>query len=271
MRYLTGYVGSNGIAVIGVDGRVLFTDSRYAVSATEQVRGAEVVDRHARPAGRRRRVGRPASSGGRADRRRGRRPHARPPRAPDRAARGRRDRADPRASWRSCARSRTPTRSPRCARPPRWSTARSRRVLDAGIVGRTERAVAFALHGAMLDEGAQEPSFATIVASGPRGARPHHVPGPGPDPGRHARGDRHGRGGRRLLLGHDPHRRPPGRCRRASRRSTRCASRPRRRRWRRAARGHDRRRSRRRGPRARSSRPGTVSTSGTGSGTASAS
>ncbi len=43
VRYLTGYVGSNGIAVIGVNGRFLFTDSRYAVSAVEQVRGAEVV------------------------------------------------------------------------------------------------------------------------------------------------------------------------------------------------------------------------------------
>ena len=43
VRYLTGYVGSNGVAVIGVNGRFLFTDSRYAVSANEQVRGAEVV------------------------------------------------------------------------------------------------------------------------------------------------------------------------------------------------------------------------------------
>ena len=43
VRYLTGYVGSNGVALIGTGGRVLLTDSRYAVSATEQVRGAEVV------------------------------------------------------------------------------------------------------------------------------------------------------------------------------------------------------------------------------------
>ena len=55
-------------------------------------------------------------------------------------------------------------------------------VLADGLVGRTEREVAFALHGAMLAEGAQEPSFATIVAAGPRGARPHHVPGPDPIP-----------------------------------------------------------------------------------------
>ena len=50
-------------------------------------------------------------------------------------------------------------------------------VLSQGIVGRTEREVAFALHGAMLDRGADDLSFPTIVAAGPRGARPHAVPG----------------------------------------------------------------------------------------------
>ena len=43
VRYLTGYVGSNGIAVLGREGGVLLTDSRYAVSAREQVSGVEVV------------------------------------------------------------------------------------------------------------------------------------------------------------------------------------------------------------------------------------
>jgi Xaa-Pro aminopeptidase len=56
------------------------------------------------------------------------------------------------------------------------------RVLAGGIVGRTEREVALRLYEAMVDEGASEPSFPTIVASGPRGARPHHVPGADPIP-----------------------------------------------------------------------------------------
>jgi Xaa-Pro aminopeptidase len=56
------------------------------------------------------------------------------------------------------------------------------RVLAGGIVGRTEREVALRLYEAMVDEGASEPSFATIVASGPRGARPHHVPTADPIP-----------------------------------------------------------------------------------------
>ena len=55
-------------------------------------------------------------------------------------------------------------------------------VLGRGVVGRSEREVAFALYGAMLEEGAEAPSFETIVAAGPRGARPHAVPGPDPIP-----------------------------------------------------------------------------------------
>ncbi len=37
VRYLTGYVGSNAIMVIGRAGERVLTDSRYAVSAREQV------------------------------------------------------------------------------------------------------------------------------------------------------------------------------------------------------------------------------------------
>ena len=50
-------------------------------------------------------------------------------------------------------------------------------------MGRTEREVAFALYGAMLDEGAEEPSFPTIVGAGPaRRAAARTCPGPTPIP-----------------------------------------------------------------------------------------
>lgn len=42
--------------------------------------------------------------------------------------------------------------------------------------GMTEREIAIALDRAMVDLGAEQPAFATIVASGPNGAIPHHVP-----------------------------------------------------------------------------------------------
>ena len=43
VRYLTGYVGTNAVALIGANGPLLLTDSRYVVSARAQTRGVEVV------------------------------------------------------------------------------------------------------------------------------------------------------------------------------------------------------------------------------------
>jgi Xaa-Pro aminopeptidase len=52
------------------------------------------------------------------------------------------------------------------------------RVLPLIAAGTTERSLAIALERAMTDLGADGPAFATIVASGPNGAIPHHSPGP---------------------------------------------------------------------------------------------
>jgi Xaa-Pro aminopeptidase len=175
VRYLTGYVGSNGVALVGVGGRVLLTDSRYAVSATEEVQGAEVVigkrDLLADVASRIGDVAAGGAIGVEADSLTVAR-YARlqellgglatePTRGLVEALRVIKD-ADEVAAMRRAAQA---------------VDQALEAVLAQGIVGRTERDVAFALHGAMLDAGATEPSFATIVASGPRGARPHHVPG----------------------------------------------------------------------------------------------
>ena len=43
VRYLTGYTGSNGVAVVGPDTRLFFTDFRYVTQAGEQVDGFEVA------------------------------------------------------------------------------------------------------------------------------------------------------------------------------------------------------------------------------------
>src|SRR4051794_15037386 len=44
VRYLTGYTGSNGVAVVGGDDRRLFfTDFRYMTQAAAEVSGFEVV------------------------------------------------------------------------------------------------------------------------------------------------------------------------------------------------------------------------------------
>jgi Xaa-Pro aminopeptidase len=49
-------------------------------------------------------------------------------------------------------------------------------VLPAITPGRTEREFAILLERAMIDRGAEAPAFDSIVASGPNGAIPHHVP-----------------------------------------------------------------------------------------------
>ena len=53
---------------------------------------------------------------------------------------------------------------------------RLRTVREQGLVGRTERAVALELEEEMRRLGAEEPSFASIVASAERGALPHARP-----------------------------------------------------------------------------------------------
>ena len=48
---------------------------------------------------------------------------------------------------------------------------------EQGLAGRTEREVALAAENRMRELGAEDPSFRSIVAAGPNGARPHAVPG----------------------------------------------------------------------------------------------
>ena len=48
--------------------------------------------------------------------------------------------------------------------------------LEGGLAGRTERAVALAIEDEMRHRGASQPSFPSIVAAGPHGALPHAEP-----------------------------------------------------------------------------------------------
>lgn len=180
VRYLTGYVGSNGIAVISPRGRRLITDGRYAVSARTEVEAAEVVigERDLMEAVAAA-VGELAEGGpvgveaehvtlarGARLERRLAPTEVRPTSAVVEGARVEKDEEEIAAIEEAA----------------RIADGALARVLADGLVGRTERRVALAIEEALIDEGAEGASFDVIVAGGARGARPHAIPGNDPIP-----------------------------------------------------------------------------------------
>lgn len=180
VRYLTGYVGSSATAVLGPADAALVTDSRYAVSAREQVMGAEVVIAGPDPlAGLVARLGtlpREARIGIEAEHvslaRHQRLAEALPGRelVPTTGVvedlRLIKDAAEVDAIRRAAAVADTALAA----------------VLATPLTGRIERDVAWELEGALRAAGAERASFEPIVAAGERGARPHAVPADEPIP-----------------------------------------------------------------------------------------
>ncbi len=178
VRYLTGFVGSNGVVALSPDGTVLVTDSRYTVAAKAAVdEGTQVriegVD--ALPAVAQTLAGMTPEGGvvaleaahitlHRADELRGVLTTL------GRTTRGEtgivedvrvvKDDAE-KALLRESA---------------RINDAALARVLAGGLAGRRERDVAWDILSALRDEGAEGPSFDSIVAAAGNGARPHAVP-----------------------------------------------------------------------------------------------
>ena len=172
VRYLTGYTGSNGLAIVGPDLRRFLTDFRYA-SQVER----EVPDEWARD----RRPG-PPHRGARAARR------------ADQAV-GVRRRGPVGARARELAEAisgvelvaaggmvealravKDDLEVARIRGAAQLADEALDEVLEHGLAGRTEREVAFALEMAMRRRGADGASFESIVASGADGALPHATP-----------------------------------------------------------------------------------------------
>jgi Xaa-Pro aminopeptidase len=174
VRYLTGYTGSNGVALVGPDTRLFLTDFRYAEQSAAEVDGVferriatlDLLDGIAEAL--------PDESVrlGFEDAHMSVRTHQRlrdllPERVELVPA------GDPVESLRAV---KEPGEIKRITAATALADAALRQVMDQGLVGRTEIEVAMALERAMRDLGAQRPSFESIVAVGPHGALPHAQP-----------------------------------------------------------------------------------------------
>jgi Xaa-Pro aminopeptidase len=173
LRYLTGFTGSNGMAVVGRDLRRFVTDFRYVDQAAAQVPD---FDRELGPqdfitalgdgwpAG-------PLRLGFEDDhvsvRRHGRLRDVIPGRIELVAAGG---------VVESLRAVKDAGEVERIRAAAELADAVYGTVREQGLAGRTEREVALALENEMRQLGAEEPSFSSIVASAERGALPHAVP-----------------------------------------------------------------------------------------------
>jgi Xaa-Pro aminopeptidase len=171
VRYMTGYTGSNGVALVGPKTRVFITDFRYVQQSAEEVHPSFerrrapqdllAAVREALPTG--------AVGLGFEDAHLSVRQHAelreRLPGSVELVPAG------------SLVEELRAVKEPEEIDAMRLAASIAdeafERVIAAGLLGRTEREVAFALEREMLEGGASGPSFDTIVAAGAQGARPH--------------------------------------------------------------------------------------------------
>jgi Xaa-Pro aminopeptidase len=176
VRYLTGFTGSSGAALIGSDRRVFLTDSRYTEQASGEVDPS--FDRHQTSGALPDEIAELLGEGtgelalGFEDADLTVRDHAKL-----RAALPERVRlvaaGEPVAALRAI---KEPEEVERIRAATELADAAMREIMAQGLVGRTEAEVALALEDAMRRRGASAPAFETIVAAGPRGALPHATP-----------------------------------------------------------------------------------------------
>jgi Xaa-Pro aminopeptidase len=175
VRYLTGYTGSNGLALIGPDIRAFVTDFRYVEQAAEEVdpafdRRTASVDllesiKDALPAAGELRLGFEAAhvSVREHERLRG----LLPARIELIAVQG---------LVEELRAVKDPAELAAIRAATALADAAFAQLIEGGLVGRTERELALELEFDMRRRGAERPSFPPIVAAGPHGALPHASP-----------------------------------------------------------------------------------------------
>lgn len=174
VRYLTGYTGSNGLALVGPHTRTFITDFRYVEQAAEEV--DPCFERRRAPQDLIEAIGEELPEGhlglGFEDDHVSVRAHSRLRELLD-------DRVEVVPTGGIVERLRALKDADEVDRIKAacvLADAALEQLLAQGLVGRTEREVALALELAMRELGAQRPSFDTIIAAGPHGALPHAQP-----------------------------------------------------------------------------------------------
>lgn len=180
VRYLTGFTGSNGVAIVGADGgRRFLTDFRYVTQATE-----EVGDGWERPPAERDLLGEGLDAGLPAGVRRlgiddahlSYRDHQRI------AGRDGLELVPAGGLVEELRRVKDADEVEKIRAAARLADEAFEAVVARGIVGRTEREIAFELETEMRRLGADAASFDSIVAASGHGGRPHAVPRDEPIP-----------------------------------------------------------------------------------------
>lgn len=176
VRYLTGYSGSNGLALVGPTVRVFITDFRYVEQAAEEV--GDSFERRQAPQDLLDAVSDALPGGGEAVRLGFEEAHM-SVRTWNRLGGLLEDRVSLVGVEGLVERQRAVKDADEVAAiraACQLADAALEQVLNDGLIGRTEREVALALETAMRELGAKRPSFDTIIAAGPHGALPHAQP-----------------------------------------------------------------------------------------------
>jgi Xaa-Pro aminopeptidase len=172
LRWLTGFTGTNGAALVSAEQRLFLTDFRYTEQAADQVGdGFEIV-----------RAGRdllgelaarlPVGRAGFDDAHVTVKAHAR---LVEKAPAGA-ELVEAGGLVEALREIKDAGELERIAAASELATAAFETTIARGLAGRTERALALDLEQEMRLAGAEDPSFPSIVAAGPHGALPHAEP-----------------------------------------------------------------------------------------------
>ena len=174
VRYLTGYTGSNGVALVGLQTREFITDFRYVEQAAEEVDGQferrqaahELLEEvpGVLPAG-------PVRLGFE-DHNVTVRQYARLGELLEGGA----ELIGVGALTERLRAVKEPGEIATIQTAARVADTAFERLVSQGLIGRTERDAAVALERLIVEEGATRPSFEAIIAAGPHGALPHAQP-----------------------------------------------------------------------------------------------